>query len=253
MNELVVFKNATFGEIRVEKLGNDPWFVAKDVCEKLGYSNSRKAVQDHVDNEDKRDDVRIRDTIGRMQKMTIINESGLYSLILSSKLSTAKLFKKWITNEVIPSIRKNGGYISGQEKLSEDELMAKALLVAQNKIAERDQKLKEAEPKILLANSVLVSKNSDIYVREMAKILKQAGYDTGEERLFEELRERGFLINRKGIDYNTPTQKAVDMGVIKLKRGTYTKPCGASFEYKTPLITARGQVYFLNLFINGGK
>lgn len=251
MNELRVFKNATFGEIRVEQLGLDPWFIAKDICTALDLTNVTETLK-RLD-EDELSITEVIDSIGRKQRMYIVNESGLYNLILQSRKLEAKKFKKWITSEVIPSIRRNGGYIAGQENLSEDELMAKALLVAQNKIAEKDRLLKEAEPKLLLANSVLVSKDSDIYVREMAKILKQAGYNTGEERLFEELRERGFLISRKGIDYNTPTQKAVDMGVIRLKKGTYTKPDGACFEYKTPLITSKGQVYFLNLFINGGK
>lgn len=247
MNKLLIFHNEEFGKIRIEQIGHDPWFVAKDVCEKLGYSNSRKAVLDHVDEEDK-DCVTICDAIGRSRTTTVINESGLYSLILSSKLPTAKKFKRWITSIVIPAIRKDGGYLVGEENLSEDELMARALIMAQNKLAERDKELKEAEPKILLADSVLTAKNNDIYVREMAKILNQAGYNTGEERLFEELRNRGFLISKKGSDYNTPTQKAIDMGVIRLKKGVYTKPDGACFEYKTPLITAKGQVYFINLF-----
>lgn len=140
MRELKVFVFQD-NEVRTVSIDGEPWFVGKDVAEVLGYSNTRKAIQDHVDGEDK--GVTICDTLGGKQELTIINESGLYSLILSSKLPTAKKFKRWVTSEVLPSIRKNGGYIAGQEQLSEAELLAKALMVAQRTLADRDKRLAE--------------------------------------------------------------------------------------------------------------
>lgn len=144
MNELKVFENPAFGQVRTIEIDNEPWFVGKDVAEALGYERAAKAVQDHVDDDDK-DAVPIQDSIGRMQKTPIINESGLYSLILSSKLPTAKEFKRWVTHDVIPSIRKTGGYITGEESMSDDELLAKALQVAQVKLAQRNERIKHLE------------------------------------------------------------------------------------------------------------
>lgn len=139
MNELQVFNHPEFGSIRTTEVNGEPWFVGKDVAEALGYTNPRKALIDHVDDEDK--GVTKRDTPGGVQDMTIINESGLYSLVLSSKLPTAKKFKRWVTSEVLPSIRKHGGYIAGQESMTAEELMAKALIVAQQTIADREARI----------------------------------------------------------------------------------------------------------------
>lgn len=139
MEKLKLFNNPEFGTIRVISIEDEPWLVGKDVAEALGYANPRKALDDHVDAEDKMqgDGVTIRDSIGRDQHPTIINESGLYSLVLSSKLPGAKKFRRWVTSEVLPSIRKTGGYIQGQQELSPEELMAKALLVAQKTLEDR--------------------------------------------------------------------------------------------------------------------
>ena len=183
MNEVAIFENSEFGEIRTVTINNEVWFVGKDIAEALGYSNSRKALTDHVDDEDKNDGVTIRDAIGREQTPTVISESGMYSLVLSSKLSTAKKFKRWVTSEVLPSIRKNGGYIAGQEEMSDDELMAKALMVAQNKIAEKDKQIERMKPKEIFADAVSASHTS-ILVGDMAKLLKQNGVEIGQKRLF---------------------------------------------------------------------
>lgn len=180
MNEVKIFANSEFGEIRTVTINNEVWFVGKDIAEALGYSNSRKALTDHVDDEDKNDGVTIRDAIGREQTPTVISESGMYSLVLSSKLPTAKKFKRWVTSEVLPSIRKNGGYIAGQENMSDDELMAKALMVAQNKIAERDKQIERMKPKEIFADAVSASHTS-ILVGDMAKLLKQNGVDIGQK------------------------------------------------------------------------
>lgn len=249
MNELQIFKHEEFGEIRMMEVNGNPYFVGKDVAEILGYSNSRKALADHVDEDDK--GVTKCDTLGGSQQLTVINESGLYSLILSSKLPTAKRFKHWVTSEVLPSIRKNGGYISGQETLSDDELMAKALLVAQNKIAERDKLIEQMKPKEIFADAVSSSKTS-ILVGDMAKLLKQNGIDIGQKRFFEWLRSNGYLIKRKGSDWNMPTQKAMEMGLFEIKESTHLDGNGCNVTKKTPKVTGKGQIYFVNKFLKGG-
>ena len=139
--DLQIFKNPEFGTVRTVSLNDGPWFIGKDVAEILGYSNTRKALLDHVDEEDKTDGVTIRDSIGREQAPVLINESGLYSLILSSKLPTAKKFKRWVTSEVLPAIRKTGGYIPHDEEMSDAEIMAKAFQISQRTIEEQHRKI----------------------------------------------------------------------------------------------------------------
>ena len=175
MGELQIFKNEEFGEVRTVEIGGESWFVGKDVAEILGYSNTRDALAKHIDGEDK-GDVAIRDSIGREQSTTIINESGLYSLILSSKLPNAKAFKRWITSEVLPSIRKHGGYINGQAEMSPEELMAKALQVAQKTLEEREARI-----------GVLAAENSALTVEKQI-LQPKADY-------FDELVDRNLLTN----------------------------------------------------------
>lgn len=180
MSELKIFENPAFGQVRTVEREGEPWFVGKDVAQALGYSNTKDALARHVDDEDKRqeDGVVILDSMGREQHPTIINESGLYSLVLSSKLPTAKAFKRWITSEVIPSIRKTGGYIAGQEQLSPAELMAKALMVAQKTLAERDARISAltVENQIMAPKAEyfddLVDRNLLTSFRETAKQLE---------------------------------------------------------------------------------
>lgn len=249
MNDLKSFENKEFGEIRTVVKDGEPWFVGKDVAEILGYSNPRKAVIDHVDEEDKMDGVTIRDSIGRKQIPVLINESGLYSLILSSKQPNAKKFKKWVTSEVLPSIRKNGGYIAGQETMSDDELMARALQVAQNKIQERDKQIETMKPKAIFADAVAASHTS-ILVGELAKILKQNGVNIGQNRLYEWLRENGYLIRgNKRTDRNAPTQKSMDMGLFEVKISTVVNSDGSVRETRTTKVTGKGQQYFINKFL----
>lgn len=252
MNALKIFENKEFGEIRVIEKDNEPWFIGKDVAEILGYSNPRDAIYKHVEFEDK--GVAKCDTLGGSQELTVINESGLYSLILSSKLPGAKKFKHWVTSEVLPSIRKNGGYIANQENLSDSELMAKALLVAQNTINNKNKQLEEAHKKIeadsgkvLFAECVESSKSS-ILVGELAKILKQNGIDIGQNRLFKWLRHNKYLISRKGNDFNMPTQTSMNMGLFEIKETTISHSDGHTTVSKTPKVTGKGQIYFINKF-----
>lgn len=201
MTDLQIFKNPEFGEIRTIEKDGEPWFVGKDVAAALGYERPTKAILDHVDDEDK-DEVPIQDSIGRSQNTPIINESGLYSLVLSSKLPGAKQFKRWITSEVIPSIRKHGAYMT-PDKLEEVLLKPDTLIqLAQNLKAEQEKrralevKMEEQKPKVLFAESVEVAKTS-ILIGELAKLLKQNGINIGQNRLFQWLRQNGYLIRRQ--------------------------------------------------------
>lgn len=244
MNEVQLF-NFESHEVRSLLLNNEPWFVGKDVAEALGYSKARNAIATHIDSEDKKD-APIQGTLGGVQEMTVINESGLYSLVLSSKLPSAKKFKRWVTSEVLPALRKTGQY--QVKELSGQELMAKALIEAQSVLAAKDKQIEEMKPKVVFADAVATSHTS-ILVGELAKILKQNGIDMGQKRLFAWLREKGYLIKRQGTDYNMPTQKAMELGLFEIKEGSYVNGSGVNITTKTPKITGKGQQYFINKFL----
>ena len=244
MNEVQLF-NFESHEVRSLLLNNEPWFVGKDVAEALGYSKARNAIATHIDSEDKKD-APIQGTLGGVQEMTVINESGLYSLVLSSKLPSAKKFKRWVTSEVLPALRKTGQY--QVKELSGSELMAKALIEAQSVLAAKDKQIEQMKPKVVFADAVATSHTS-ILVGELAKILKQNGIDMGQKRLFAWLREKGYLIKRQGTDYNMPTQKAMELGLFEIKEGSYVNGSGVNITTKTPKITGKGQQYFINKFL----
>ena len=251
MNELQVFKNQEFGSVRTLVINSEPWFVGKDVTKALGYDNPSKAIRDHVEEEDKRVGVQnvtpyIIDSLGRKQHPTFINESGLYALVFGSKLPSAKKFKRWVTSEVLPALRKTGQY--QVKELSGSELMAKALIEAQSVLAAKDKQIEQMKPKALFADAVATSHTS-ILVGELAKILKQNGIDVGQKRLFAWLREKGYLIKRQGTDYNMPTQKAMELGLFEIKEGSYVNGSGVNITTKTPKITGKGQQYFINKFL----
>lgn len=243
MNEVQLF-NFENHEVRSLLLNNEPWFVGKDVADVLGYADTNQAIRKHVDNEDRL--TRRFDGTGQSRDMTIINESGLYSLVLSSKLPSAKKFKRWVTSEVLPALRKTGQY--QVKELSGQELMARALIEAQNVLAAKDKVIEEMKPKVVFADAVATSHTS-ILVGELAKILKQNGIDMGQKRLFAWLREKGYLIKRQGTDYNMPTQKAMDLGLFEIKEGSYVNGSGVNITTKTPKVTGKGQQYFINKFL----
>lgn len=252
MSNIQIFNNPEFGEIRTIDRDGEPWFVGKDVAAALGYSNQRDALSRHVDGEDK--GVVKHDTLGGAQDLAVINESGLYSLVLSSKLPTAKKFKRWVTNEVIPSIRKHGAYMT-PDKLEEVLLSPDTLIqLAQNLKFEQEArraaeaKIEADHPKVLFADAVSASKQS-ILIGELAKLLKQNGVDIGQQRLFEWLRNRGYLIRRQGTDRNMPTQRAMEMGLFEIKETTISHSDGHISINKTPKVTGKGQVYFINIFL----
>lgn len=257
MTEITIFTRPEFGQLRTLEIGGEPWFVGKDVAEALGYGEGKSpinAVANHVDEEDK--GVTELMTPGGMQKVTIINESGLYSLVLSSKLPYAKAFKRWITSEVIPSIRQHGGYLT-PDKLEEALLNPDTLINLATALKQEREKRQALEvqrkidrPKILFADAVSASKNS-ILVGELAKLLKQNGIDIGPNRLFNWLRQNGFLISRKGTDYNMPTQRAMEAGLFEIKETAVNHSDGHITVSKTPKVTGKGQQYFVTKFLKG--
>lgn len=252
MNNLQIFDSPDFGQIRTIQQNGEPWFVGKDVADILGYQNGSRDVNRHVDEDDRQNYQ--NGTFESNRGLTIINESGLYSLILSSKMPKAKEFKRWVTSEVIPAIRKTGGYIAGSENMTDAEIMAKAVLVAQSTIQQRDQRIKElesdvaaAKPKVLFADAVSAS-DSTILIGDLAKILKQNGHPIGQKRLFNWMREQGYLIKRAGADYNSPTQRAMEMGLFKIKETAISHSDGHVSVSKTTKVTGKGQQYFINKF-----
>lgn len=247
MNELQIFKNEEFGEVRTVTIDNEPWFVGKDVAEALGYSKARNAISAHVSDEDKKD-APIQGTPGGTQNMTIINESGLYALIFGSKLESAKRFKHWVTSEVLPAIRKTGGY--QMQAPQGKELLALAVLEAQKTIEEQTAQIERMKPKEIFADAVATS-HTAILIGDLAKLLKQNGVETGQKRLFVWMREHGYLIKRKGADWNMPTQKSMEMGLFEVKESTVNNPDGSVRINKTTKVTGKGQQYFINKFIGG--
>lgn len=248
MNDLKIFENAEFGRVRTVTVGGEPYFVGKDVAQILGYSNTRDALAKHVDEEGRMDGVAIRDSIGREQTPILINESGLYSLILSSKIPSAKRFRRWVTSEVLPSLRKNGGYIVGQERMTPEQIMAAGLKAAESIIQQKNKEIERMKPKEIFADAVSASHTS-ILIGDLAKLLKQNGYETGQKRLFEQLREDGYLI-KNGNSKNMPTQKSMDMGLFEVKETTITNPDGSVRITKTTKVTGKGQQYFINKFLD---
>lgn len=250
MNEL---KNFTFEDqqIRVLTIEGEPWFVGKDVAEVLGYSNSRKAIADHVDSEDK--GVTKCYTLGGTQQIAIINESGLYSLILSSKLPDAKKFKRWVTSEVLPAIRKHGAYMTDAKAaaiVTDKGSLADLLQQAAEQLKRKDIQIEQMKPKVLFADAVSTS-DTPILVGELAKILHQNGVSMGQNRMFRWLRDNGYLISKKGTSYNMPTQRAMELGLFKIKENAITHSDGHVTITKTPKVTGKGQVYFVNKFVGG--
>lgn len=249
---LQIFENPKFGKIRVQIIENDPWFSANDICNILGFGNVRQALQTHIDEKD----VQKLDTLtnGGMQKTNFINESGLYSLIFGSTLPIAKEFKRWVTSEVLPSIRKNGYYITGKTTIA--DLMSPQDMVAYsqkmieycNQVITLKAKVEEMTPKVIFADAVAIS-NTCILIGDLAKLLKQNGIDIGQKRLFEYLRQNGYLIKTTSSK-NMPTQKSMDLGLFEVKEHTITKPDGVVQITRTTKVTGKGQVYFINHFLN---
>lgn len=243
MSNLMIFNNQEFGQIRVLDQNGESLFVGKDVAEILGYKDTSDALKRHVDSEDKLK--RCFTDSGQSRKMIVINESGLYSLILSSKLPNSKKFKRWVTSEVLPQIRKTGGYIPIEESLSDAEIMARALMVAQNTLKKKDEILKakeiELSEKNKFINQIAISKNS-LKVAEVAQIASKNGIKIGQNRLWAKLREWGLIKESSKYD---PKQRYIDCGYFEIVEGAKETYKGV-FTYKTTKVTGKGQVYIID-------
>ena len=266
MNELQVFKNTEFGQIRTLAIENEPWFVGKDVADVLGYTKL-DAMYRIVESEDKTEiDPQNIEIAGfprngatleenpNVRRLILINESGLYSAIFNSKLPSAKKFKRWVTAEVLPAIRKHGAYMTSEtiEKvLSDPDTIIKIATQLKEEQAKRmllEVKVEEQRPKVIFADAVSASKTS-ILVGDMAKLLKQNGVDMGASRFFSWLRDNGFLIKRKGTDWNMPTQKSMELQLFEIKETSIAHSDGHTSISRTPKITGKGQLYFINKFV----
>ena len=261
-NEIKVFSNEEFGSIRRVEVDGEFWLVGKDVAKALGYENQNRDIVRHVDEEDRRmldGETQYQNGIELGQRGGwIINESGLYSLVLCSKLPSAKKFRRWVTSEVLPSIRKHGAYMTPETLeaaiLNPDYLLkvATALKEETDKRKALESKVQADAPKVLFADSVAAS-TSTILIGELAKILRQNGVDMGEKRLFQWMRENGYLVKRNGSDQNMPTQMSMELGILKVKETVVCHSDGHTTISKTPKVTGKGQTYFLNKFLGEGR
>ncbi|CCI88356.1 anti-repressor Ant [Lactobacillus phage phiAQ113] len=258
MNNLQLF-SFEGNEVRTLKIDDEPYFVGKDVAEILGYKNTRDALAKHVDAEDKISEIvkasQVSQNATGYVNVDLIKESGVYSLIFSSQMPNAKKFKHWVTSEVLPAIRKHGAYMTDAKAfdvIHNKNGLADLLQQAADQLKQKDIQIEEMKPKALFADSVATSK-STVLVGELAKILRGNGIDVGATRLFRWLRENGYLINRKGSDWNMPTQKAMDLGLFKIKETTINHPDGTTSISKTPKVTGKGQQYFINKFLKQRK
>lgn len=276
MNKIQIFQNEQFGKVRIAMSeNNEPLFCLADVCKAIGLTNP-SSVKARIDKED----VQLIDLHALKQNEGIITgnstanfitESGFYDVLLYSDAPQVKPFRKWVTSEVLPSIRKNGGYIATKQDDTPEEIMARALTIAQATLAKREERIKQLEtdnqrqqvlikqkdeeakenaPKVLFANAVSTSHRSCL-VAELAKILQQNGVNIGQNRLFAWMRENGYLCS-KGQYYNQP-QKAMELGLFELKQTSITKPDGTVLVTTTTKVTGKGQVYFVNKFLGNAS
>lgn len=252
MNQLQVFNNEEFGQVRTVKQGEDVWFVAKDVSDILGFSEA-SAMTRTLDEDEK--GLHNMQTVQGVQKLTVINESGLYSSILRSRKKEAKAFKKWVTSEVLPSIRKHGAYMTDQvleQAVTNPDFMIGLLTNLKEEKAKRveaERTLLQQQPLVTFAEAVQVSTNL-ITVKQLANLMRQKGIDTGQNRLFQWFRENGYLCKKKGSLYNTPTQYSMDLELFESQEYVRTNSQGEFVTSFTTKVTGKGQLYFINKFLN---
>lgn len=243
------FKGASLRTLTDE--AGEPWFVAKDVCDILGHSNVSMAL-DRLD-----DDERSKFNLGRQGETNIVTEAGLYSLVLGSRKPEAHEFKRWVTHEVLPQIRKTGGYIPTTDADDDMTILAKAVMIGQRtmeaqkrRIAEQSEHIKALEPKARFADAVAASDGTCL-IGELAKMLRQNGLDIGQNRLFEILRQDGYL-GKTGSNRNVPTQKAMDLGLFRIKETAITHSDGHVTINRTAKVTGKGQTYFISRYCPHG-
>lgn len=243
-----IFSNPAFGVIRTAGNSEAPLFCLSDICNVIGITNARN-VKNRLDD----GDVHQIDTptTSGVQQMTFVNESGLYDVVIRSDSENAKPFRKWVTSEVLPAIRRTGGYMTVGENETAEEIMARAILLAKETIDRQSAQLAQQAPKVLFANAVETSSRSCL-VAELAKIISQNGAEIGQNRLFQWMREHGYLC-KAGAYYNQPTQRAMELGLFEVKQTSISKPDGTVLVSVTSKVTGKGQIYFVNKFIGNLK
>lgn len=252
MCELQVFDYENH-KVRTTVKDGEIWWVLRDVCKVLGLNAAHK-VASRLE-KDERNQIPVTDNLGRLQKTSIVNEPGLYKVILRSDKPEAKKFMNWVTHEVLPAIRRHGAYISSgklEELMQSPDTWVKLIRTLQQERREKTMlkaKIKKDKSKVAFATAVEASKDG-ILIRELAKILKGNGVNVGQNRLFTKLRKDGFLIRQEGSDYNSPTQKAMELGLFKIKETVFTEPDGKVTLRRTAKVTGKGQSYFVNYFLS---
>lgn len=236
-------------QVRTLKINGEPWFVGKDIAKVLGYANPSVAISKNVPYEFK--GITKMETPGGKQNITIISEPGLYKLVFKSHAENAERFTNWIAREVLPAIRRHGAYMTDEKAfdvIHNKNGLADLLQQAADQLKQKDIQIEEMKPKALFADSVATSKTT-VLIGELAKIIRGNGVDIGATRLFKWMRDKGYLINRKGSDWNMPTQKAMNLGLFKIKETTINHSNGTTSISKTPKVTGKGQQYFVNKFL----
>ena len=221
------------------------WWVLKDVCDALNLSNPTMIAQRLDDDEQSKIDP--KSGLGSVSNtpVNIVNEAGLYKIILRSDKPEAKEFQRWVTHEVLPSIRRHGGYMAGQESMTPEQMALASMRWLQSTVAEQERRLQAQAPKVLFADALETSKDS-ILIGQLAKLLKQNGVEIGQNRLYAWLRDNGYLSSRHGDDWNTPTQKAMDMRLFQIRTNTVIGADGRQFVNHVTLVTGKGQQYLIN-------
>ena len=240
------FNNDQFGQLRaIQDESGEPWFVAVDVCNALGLANPSVSVNSLDFDE------RSKLNLGRQGEANIVSEPGFYKLVMKSRKPEAKAFQRWVTHEVLPSIRKKGGYIAAAPDETPEQIMARAVLLAQDTIERQKAQIEELKPKALFADAVAASDGTCL-VGELAKMLRQNGVQIGQNRLFEKLRQDGYL-GKTGSNRNVPTQRAMEMGLFRIKETSITHSDGHITVQRTVKVTGKGQQYFINRFIKAAQ
>lgn len=255
-NVVKTFQSPMGMEVRVFVRDGEPWFVGHDVAKTLGYARPADAVALHVDEEDKTSSVICRSGSQYKCKVILINESGVYSLIFSSKLSQAREFKRWVTAEVLPQIRKTGGYIPVTQEMSDMEIMARGMQIMQRTIEHKDHLLDvqseviaELQPKALFHDAVQGASDA-IGMSELAKLISQNGVETGQRRLFQWMRDNGYL-GRQREFWNMPMQRYIQQGLFTVQESVHTDEWGKTYTTRTPKVTGKGQTYFVKHICGG--
>lgn len=246
--DIQVFNNEQFGNVRAMSLNDEPWFVAKDVCDVLGIKTNHLREDGRGLDDD--EVLSLPNWEGRGSAPLIVSEAGFYKLVMRSRKPEAKAFQRWVTHEVLPAIRRTGGYMVAKQDETPEQIMARAVLVAQDTIERQKKQIDELKPKALFADAVAASDGTCL-VGELAKMLKQNGVNIGQNRLFSWLRENGYL-GKTGSNRNVPTQRSMEQGLFRIKETAVTHSDGHVTINRTPKVTGKGQRYFIEAFAKRG-